>query len=420
MNILICLLLSASLNAQHSNVMMIVVDALRYDAIELADTPNIDALASRSIVYNKCYSHSCWTMPSVASMMTGVYPNEHGVVFPPKQGAVALDSSFVTIAEVFQQCGYVTKGVSANPLVGPKFGFNQGFDTFKNVGSWTRNVGPTLKVAKKALKSTAPWFIYVHFLDPHGPYADVGKWKPTAEDSVKFNKPVLDGKVEFLNGLNDKTIDWPGTRMTKDEVDYLRNLYHMELEQVDIAIGKLLAGIDNNTLIVLTSDHGEEFYERETLGHGRHVNNETIHVPLMISGPDIIPAVCDSVVEHIDLTVSILNYAGLNAPPTMRGQLLPVMFNTDRTHSAFGFTRAGKTNLAYYITGNKKIISDHMTGECIWYNLLLDEGETNGNTTPNGNHDIQMLMDLMGKYERRDPVVNIDDNLKQQLKSLGY
>lgn len=334
---------------QPPNVLLLVVDTLRADHLPTygyrRDTaPAVDALlARRGTVFESAVSQAPWTIPSVASYLTGVQPGELA-----HRGAAedyrAIPDRVPTLAERLRRRGYRTAAFIANPTLHAGIGFARGFDTFYT---------PPVEVASLRLHgddvqgraaawlaehaTDGPWFLYVHFLDPHDPYAN-----PDMPDARSPFFPDYEGPVDG---------EWPhalysGRRELSDGEAGLRQLtalYDGEILYVDGLIGELLhavpTAVQEHTLTVFTSDHGEELADHGWWKHGRTVYQEQIHVPLIVRWDGRVPAGrrVTPPVELVDLVPTLLAAtapaATATADPAPEGQgfaldgvdLLPVL-----------------------------------------------------------------------------------------------
>ena len=295
------------------NVVFIVIDTLRADHLgcygaSRETSPHIDHLATESVLFERAYATAPWTKPSIASMLTGLFPSEHQVTTLTK----ILPDEFETLAERFAEAGYETSAVVSSFMLSEKHGFAQGFQSFtSSEGRGQSHVSTpgVTRTAQRELKRLAsgldPFFLFVHYFDPHytyTPHPEIG-FAPPAVGRIKSKMPIRRLR-KMLESLTD------------EEVDYLRDLYDEEIRFTDAGIGRLLStlealGLDANTVVVLTADHGEEFMERGWIGHVRTLHEELIHVPLLIRTPNAQPRSIDDPVSLASLMPTILELAGL-------------------------------------------------------------------------------------------------------------
>jgi len=293
-----------------SNVLLIVIDTLRADHLGAygyarPTSPRLDALASSGVRFANARATSSWTLPSVASILTGLYPAAHGV----ELNTSSIASDLPTMPEAFRGAGYVTGAVSANPaFVTPLQGMAQGFDHFivlhgppaKRATSintapadpWLRSsvrVATADRVTAAALhwiaghsSGPAPFFLYVHYFDPHAAYFPPTKY--AARFGVAPDHPLF-GAAQWPLLLA------PEAPASAEDLATLVALYDGEIAFTDAAIGRLLEGIrarsTRPTMVVLTGDHGEEFGDHGGVQHGRTLWDELLRVPLVVAGPGI-------------------------------------------------------------------------------------------------------------------------------------
>ncbi len=272
------------------NLLFVVVDTLRADHLSLygygrKTSPNLDGLASQSLIFDRAISQSSWTMPAVASLLTGLYPPEHGV----KDGQ-HLESQFRTISEILQESGFTTFGVSANPVVGRQEGFHQGFERFVHLPFAT--AGDVNSIFQPFVEENRDlrWFGYLHYIDPHDPYRAPGL----------AGRVFTEGRENRFSSDRDFMKLWDAVNFGRgqmnfeeSDLEYLRAAYDEEIRYWDSEFGALLdrlktMGLLEDTVVIVTSDHGEEFLEHGKLKHGMQLYEESIWVPLIIWAPDMV------------------------------------------------------------------------------------------------------------------------------------
>lgn len=175
--------------ARPPNVVLVVIDTLRADRLGSYGggsglTPHLDRLARDAVVYERAYAQSSWTKTSIASLFTGAFPHRHRVFVEGGGPRGVLPAEAPTLAERLRDVGYRTAAVSGNPHVRPEFGFDQGFDRFESARDWgpntTREVSEQVRELLRSELLSAPFFLYVHFLDPHDPHVATAGCRPTA------------------------------------------------------------------------------------------------------------------------------------------------------------------------------------------------------------------------------------------------
>lgn len=277
------------------NILLIGIDTLRADHMstygyERATTPNIDAFAATALTFDHASSPSGWTRASVASFFTGLHPSAHAC-----EGRESiLDAAHLTLAERLHERGFATHGVYANANVAGSLGFAQGFDSYVqppfNAGyAGEKKITDASAVNRQALRwlredrPERPWFLFVFYVDPHDPYLP--------HDAYDFGRPGHgDGDVGSRQRLRelDSERDTARNRGARQQV---RDLYDGEIAYVDQHVGELLAvleaeGLADDTVVILTADHGEGFWEhRNYRGHGELPYEHQIRVPLVVRWP---------------------------------------------------------------------------------------------------------------------------------------
>jgi arylsulfatase A-like enzyme len=322
------------------NVLVIVVDTLRADHLgtygyeRRRTSPNLDAFARDAIRFDHAFSQASWTRPSFASILTGRYPSSHRTVYKPDVLPDAVD----TLAESLSGQGYATAGFVTNFNVSPYFNFGQGFDEYHYLDPelvlWANDTASRLslysivrlvserflsknlrvesyyqdaKVVGRTVeewldrKPDGPFFLFVGYMDPHDPYF-AHPYDGTAVARVAMPHPA------------------------PSQAARLEELYDGEIRYWDQHFGRLVAslkrrGLYDDTMIVVTSDHGEEFGEHGGFWHGTTLYDEQVHVPLVVRMPggEASGTTITDWVRHVDLAPTILHVAGGPAPEGMQG-----------------------------------------------------------------------------------------------------
>ncbi|MFT7668589.1 MAG: arylsulfatase A-like enzyme [Planctomycetota bacterium] len=311
------------------NVLLVVVDTLRADHLgvygyEVETSPRIDEFAREALVFESMYSQAPWTKPSIASMFTSLYPPQHLVL---KEGTDnQLSNSLTTLAEVLADAGYRTGAVSQNPHVQAKTGFDQGFGEFHGIPGYQSGVDEMVSIGSDFLDKggDAPFFLYMHFLDPHGPYDPPAEFRKEYVGNLSTQKKrIFTGRVGKMLADEEMIQEFSGS-----DLPFLEALYDGEIRWVDSAVGKMLdalqaRGLRERTLVIFTADHGEEFLDHGTVKHGYQVYEESINIPLIVRLPDgAVGRNSQRIAQHVDLMPTILDLTGLEAPPEVQGSSL--------------------------------------------------------------------------------------------------
>ncbi len=320
----------------HEDVILIVVDTLRADHLGVygsgrSTSPRIDALARRATVFDAAWSAAPWTLPSMMSIMTSRWPSSHRV----ENDGLKLGQDVPTLGETMQRAGYSTGAFVSNVYVSAPFGFNRGFDTFEDFGVTEPGYRPEARMEPTADRVTdaavawlgrqehKPVFLFVHYFDPHWPYEPPERFRALYPDD--YHGP-LDADYDSISKFQDPRRPLPdGYRR------FLIDRYDGEIRFVDEQIGRLLdglaaAGRGSRAWIVFTADHGEEFKDHGSIGHGRRLYEEVVRVPLVVgraAPPAAPPAARIALpVSGIDLFPTIAELAGAVPPPGLQGTSL--------------------------------------------------------------------------------------------------
>jgi arylsulfatase A-like enzyme len=325
------------------NVFLIVIDTLRADRVgwygdKFGLTPFLDSLADGGSVFWNAYAQSSWTMPSVATIFTSRYASQHNVIHLRKPSVLGHEEH--TIAQSFRQHGYVTAGFSGNIMISAALGFANGFDQFFLIrpGGFkallVKGRAEEIDTACLAWVAQArkqhpgtPMFVYLHYMEPHTPYNP----PPALLDRLVRARPHPEQRPQWIARAREGVKDafWGGLELSDPDVlSGLQDLYDAEITSLDLQLTELFSrlreqGLLDNAVVVITSDHGEEFHEHGHVGHGWSLYNELTHVPLLILTPnshsrdDI-----RDVVSLVDIAPTLLDYAGITAPPTFEGRSL--------------------------------------------------------------------------------------------------
>ena len=301
--------------ARRPNVLLIVIDTLRADHLssygyDRRTSPHIDRLAEEGVLYEDCISASSWTLPSHASLFTGLFVRDHHTT----SENWTLAESFDTLAELLSEAGYHTGGFSNNVWINDVSGLKRGFDTFREM--WreqpVREKGISFDdpaVDMGAAKTngeifawldglpdkTRPFFVFINYFEPHLPY------RPTRPHDDDFLTEEIDqGTIRRLRSFYSPReyayiLDVPWMKVSAREIGILTDLYDGEIAYVDSIIGQLVRGLRSrdlldNTLLVITSDHGEHLGEHHMLDHKLSVYEPLLRVPLILRHPGRIPA----------------------------------------------------------------------------------------------------------------------------------
>ena len=307
--------------APSPSILLITIDTLRADAVSAygdveATTPTFDTLAAAGHLYTRAYAPSPWTLPSHASLFTGMTIDGHGVGL---QGRVTLPQAAQTLAERLRDAGYETAGFSENALISQTFGFDQGFDHFA-VHTVAEQFASRKKLVIDVVDEVARWlgkrdsqrpfFAFINLYDPHEPYKirSENPFLPESATTADANRIKAGGRTSHL--ICDRL-------PSEGQLEILQGLYLGEVAAADRKLKDILDVIEahsvSDLITVVTSDHGEHFGEHRLLDHEFSVREEVLRVPLLVHRHDMEAATIGRPVEIRDITRSLLRWGGADA-----------------------------------------------------------------------------------------------------------
>lgn len=330
----------AGRRAAGPNVVLVIVDTLRADVLGSDGdaggiTPGLDRLAASGVRFADLSSVAPWTLPSIASIVTGFHPQVHGAGrrignFAP----TGLGDAPATLAQVFAGHGFTTVGVYNNIYINPAFGLGRGFDEY----TWVEDRDDRIvDAALQRLEAVADrrFFLFLHLFGPHHPYAP--PQPPCREVAASF-APGYEGGVGCRAQRNDVPtlsgeLPPPGDRR------WIEGLYRAEVAFSDRQVGRLLDALDrlelaDDTVLLVVSDHGEAFWERldqqaahgyAQADHGHTHFQELVRVPGLLRAPGVTPATVTHAVETVDLFPTLLALAGIEPPVNQGRDLGPLL-----------------------------------------------------------------------------------------------
>ena len=305
------------------DVVVFLADTLRADRLAAYGgdgrlTPHADRFAAGATVYETAVAQAPWTRPAVASMFTGLGPQDHRTWHLQS----VLPGSATTLAELLREAGYRTAAVSTNGHITPRDGFAQGFDEFRFLVHGNQQVDRVVDWTREWLDRNAtdpaarPFFLYLHTIDPHWPYAAPRAWRERfAPESLDEDPAALLARAQAATGAERERL-----------VARLRPLYDAEVAYNDSGFGALLAllerrGLLDAALVVFVADHGEEFLEHGELGHGWNLHAESLRVPLLVKYPRQRQGRREpAVAQHVDLLPTLAAAAGARTPGALPGR----------------------------------------------------------------------------------------------------
>lgn len=376
--ILFLLLIPTISSAAKPNLLLITIDTLRADRLGCygrkdARTPNLDALAQKSLLFEIAVSQAPLTLPSHTSLLTGKYPYQHGV----RDNAGRLSESEVTLSEILKENGYHTYAAIGGFPLDHRFGLNQGFDIYNDelphqrhrpLDFGSERPADAVVAAVENLKIAAPYFLWVHFYDPHAPYLHGG----------------YEGEIAF----------------------------------VDSQIGKLLARLPlQNTIIAVAGDHGESLGEHKEWTHRIFIYDSTLRVPFFIVVPGAKPERIRQQARLIDFAPTVLSLMQIKTTAQMNGVVLPSKTQQPAiVESMFPSLQLGWSALIGVRTDEWKFIEAPRPE---LYDLKNDPLETS-NLYSRNMDTAERLRALLPSGSVKAPAAPVDPETAERLASLGY
>ncbi len=419
-----------------NNYLVWLIDTLRADALRDSDsegsaTPFLFQLSSRATTAINSYSTAAWTRPSTASVLTGLFPSHHRA-----NAQRSLPESVVTIAELFREAGFATAAFVENANIAAEgLGFTQGFDRFAAY----RPRG--LDGAEDAQRDAVEWirqhegervFVYVHSIIPHAPYDS------PSDLQARF---LTDSYVGPIGIWNANKKDLAKAKLTEEDRRHVQNLYRAAVATQDRYLEDFFSelqqiGALKDLFTVITSDHGEEFYEHEGWEHGKRLWQEQVRVPLILLPPLHEPPQRTTInlpVQGVDVFPTLLAHVGIDYSGTIHGfdLLNPTLDSSivDRLVLFEEIRHDSKIALYGLIKGDRKLIirrNAQGNDRRILFDLVADPGEFQ-NLWKNQPEDLELL-ELFNTFREQlagvphQPVIEpkFSGEVNDTLKALGY
>jgi arylsulfatase A-like enzyme len=425
------------------NVLMVLIDTLRADRLGCYGNPRglspaLDALAKSGVVFEAASAHAPWTLPSTASLLTGRTPAEHGA--GGHLGAFTrLGRGTPTVQGHFRRAGHATAAVVNVSFLGPDFGLARGFEhhdleSFES-NREVRRADATTDAALVWLRAHAatapeqPFFLLAHYFDPHAVY------DPPQPFRARFALEPDQGDDGLVFGTREHMIELRAGRLALDPevVRRAAALYDAEVAFTDSELGRLLAGLDElglaeRTIVVATSDHGEEFLDHGGFEHGHTLYAELTHVPLIVRAPGLAPGRVRAGVGLSDVAPTLCALAGLEPLEGASGRNLePLLAGSGAGHPVLALGNFWGPPLASWRTDRMKLIRNAAgsgRGPEL-YRWRDDPSERRDLAAEHPEQVDALAAELAaaevgpaGAGERE--AVELDDERRRELQSLGY
>lgn len=441
------------LAADSPNIVLIVSDALRPDHLAAygyaRDTsPHLTRLAGEGTLFSKAYAHGNRTYYSMPSLFTSLYQADHGFLWEPGM-IYPLPEERITLAEMLQEAGYNTVGLITNVMIKSELQMTQGFDLVDefNIEHFRLSVYRTLRflgiieesnrtpdagiVTDKAVQwlnklHNGPFFLFIHYMDTHHAYTPPTKY----EEMFRSSASELDPTTIFA--LTKKVLDNPDEVVLSDEeLTRLIDLYDACVRYVDEEIGRIVEVVqsvhaDRETIVIVTSDHGDEFMEHGLVYHNNLLTEELIRVPLIVwsSKKKFANHRVNSLVRHIDVLPTVADWVGIDPPNEVRGiSLLPLIDGTEKEFNLELIAEGAESTCL--IHNNWKILHVDSTDSYYLYDLSVDSLGLTDVSQKYPEHlslmktKLREYLDVAEKSadEQQKPM---SPEMIKQLKALGY
>lgn len=419
-------------DCQGCNVVVIVIDTLRADFLPFygypyMTAPFMDQVAAKSIVFEKSFSTSSWTAPATASIFTSAFSSRHRVItgfaatkdLQKRNASIELNKlpkEQVTLGEYMKRAGYATMAVTDNINIGTDMGFDRGFDHFAN---YEYEGAPKVnKTAKKFLDShgkSKPYFMYLHYMDPHSPYRTRDPWYSSCAKKRGDTKKAR-----------------------------TKCAYESEILYTDTHIAELFSRYKwfENSIVIITSDHGEEFWDHGRTGHGKTLYTEMLHVPFLVYHPNRPPRRVQYHMQPLDILPTLARMMGQEKDPKWEGRSVRRMMKGEtpsKTRRLIFSERLRHINKAdpakrsiidgpwHYIETTDTTAGDKLI-KAELYNIDIDYAERK-DLSRRSKHMLDELTRNLAEFKKsgmlfsegNDKVkVPVNNDMLKELRSLGY
>jgi arylsulfatase A-like enzyme len=421
------------------NIIFILVDTLRADHLgvygyERATSPNVDAFAAESLLFKDTRSQASCTFPSANSILTSRSPS---AFLGQANQALGIPPGIPSLAEILQARGYRTVAVSSSAVVrktpsrhNPSAGFGRGFDTFLEDCIWKSAACVNQQTFPELRRGDKPLFLYLHYLDPHGPYSPPKAFRRKFATLYPDKEFIRKGDPNPIGEMIYKGGPDPGA--TPADLQHLIDLYDSEIAYFDSRFALLLeairkAGLFDDSILVFLSDHGEEFLEHGHIKHCRTVFDSSIRTPLILRIPGVEPRALSTPVENIDVVPTLLDYLGIEAGLPFEGKSLRPLIEGAGEAAKPGEARqfAMQGTLRSAADGHFKLIHDLAAGTFTLYDLQADPGEKTDTLVRHRRAFFALRKGLTAWLERTEPQ-SAGESIRQateaekKLRALGY
>lgn len=409
------------------NLIVISLDTLRADRLSAygyarATSPAIDAFAANSVLFEKAIAVSSWTLPAHASLFTGVYPSSHGAITSSSR----ISGEIPMLAEILRERGYSTFGFTGGGYLAGRFGFKRGFEKYliteKNRKKGLPGLANSLETARQVIQSLAedkPYFVFVHTFDVHCPYT------PSDRYAAMFNNA---GAVEVTGECRS----WKRQQtqpISAPEAAALSDLYDGSIREVDDALAPFFSFLRDSgqlkkTVVVITSDHGEDFLQHGTVGHETGLFKELLHVPLIVAAPGLKAGRVRELAGQIDIMPTIIELLGLPLLPHFQGRSLAGVVQEEQGERVRYSELARHQNLRSRFGQTTHLIVDVEKEALLFFDHMADPDEQRNlgegaAAVGRAKNELQKFFEALPKRLGEEAGGAKEEEL-ERLRSLGY
>jgi arylsulfatase A-like enzyme len=434
------------------NVLLISLDSLRADHVgaygyKRDTSPSFDRFAKDGVLFRNAISTSSWTLPTHLTMFTGRSQLSHGVVVD----TLVLSTAIPTLGQIFKEAGYATAGFVSGPYVGGHYGYDRGMDTYTDFSaSWGKGAEARAAILSPTINEKAiewldkahkePFFLFLHYFDIHYDFV------PPAPYDTMFD-PDYTGTMDGRFFIERDDVH---AKMDPRDLEHIRALYDGEIRYTDEHVGRILdklkaLGVYDDTVVLITSDHGDEFFEHGNKGHHRTVYDEVLRIPfaLRLPGGEHSGKTIDEQVSLLDVFPTLLDAAGFRVPSDVEGESLAGWLRGRRStreaiYSDFYDKRGFNLQVARRTAGEKTIqhfnrITHPKRGSLEYYDLARDPAESDNRADEqpakmtSAVEAMTTWLELRWRTHRHTQLatdgtasIEIDADTQERLKALGY
>lgn len=419
-------------DAPPPNFVLISLDTLRPDTLGCygnakALTPTLDAVCKDGTVFDRAVANAPWTLPSHVSLLTGRYPRNHGVKNVGKQ----VPDDVPMLQEILAEAGYATAAIIGSPKLGPRYGLDRGFQQGVEHPPGAGRAAPlqveqAIRWMSAQQREGRPFFLFLHNFDAHTDYDPADTTRERLVSPYRGDQRGAGAQLLALREANG--------HLAPPDIQFLRQLYDAGVHDLDADLAALFAflsdpAVADHTVVFITSDHGEEFYEHGSVLHGVTMHRETLQVPMIAWGRGI-PAGqrVSELVQLSDLLPTVLDLSGLPAAPRVDGTSVAPAFAGERLPRRYAFAEAdwrGETLDTFRMVRDEgsKLIFNRVTGEVSLFDLESDPEERN-DIAADAPERVARMMEPLRRYLSNERVAPDRPPLTpaeiETLRALGY